>query len=204
MTHKNIALLALLGLILACLGPTKTLDEWTVGSYTIKKVEYPDFVSTSSNRYNVYVNDEIKGSSARRIDSCTLTWQAANDRFVTLNICTKEVSEIRPNKNLLDPKVIDSILIYSNKEKLTKKLSSDQLTCLVKDWNKSQVRGYSDLPFDSAFDFNPPFQYRLTLFLGTEEINFYGYNYLILANSNWKYEMDETGNLDYFNSYWDK
>ena len=74
----------------------------------------------------------------------------------------------------------------------------------VKDWNNSKTRGYSEKPFDSAFFVFPAYQYRLTVFSKGVGRPFYGYNYLILDSSNWKYEMSKNGDLKYIHNYWKK
>ena len=202
---KNITYIPIiLTLFSSCLGPCETMEEWNVDTYTIKKQKCPDMVSKSYTNYSVYIGDEIQERTGARKDSCTITWQAKNDRFLTLNICENRVTEINPRKNLLDFKKIDSVLIYSNAKGQFKQLTSEQIQKFTADWNKSKIRGYSEKQFDSAFHFFPAYQYKLTLFSESKKTEFYGYNYLILDNSNWKYEMSEFGDLEYFNGYWNE
>ena len=61
------------------------------------------------------------------------------------------MSEIKPTKNLLEFKNVDSILIYSNTNRQVKQLTSEQIQKFTSDWNKSKIRGYSEKQFDSAF-----------------------------------------------------
>ena len=191
-------------LFYSCLGPCETEQVWNFDIYTIKKEKCPDMVAANYIEYSVYLDNERKGSSASKKDSCTFTWQAENDRFLTLDICNNRIFEKRPNKISLDFKTIDSILIYSNEKKELKKLTSEKIKKFISDWNKSQIRGYSERQFDSAFYFYPAYQYKLILFSESKKTEFYGYNYLILDNSNWKYEMSEFGDLEYFNRYWNE
>ena len=189
-------------LTVSCKKDCKTIAEWNIQNYTIKKLKCPDMVASDYFKYSVYVNNKRKGSSAVKKDSCTFTWQAENDRFLTLDICNNKVFEKTPNKIGLDFKMVDSILIYSNSKSKSKKLTPEQIRKFTTDWNKSQTRGYSEKPFDSAFYFYPAYQYKLTLFSESKIKEFYGYNYLILDKNNWKYEMDENRSLEYFNEYW--
>tara|TARA_R110002072_G_C7719764_1_gene514791 strand:+ start:60 stop:674 length:615 start_codon:yes stop_codon:yes gene_type:complete len=202
MTNKLNIFLLILILTVSCQKDCETIAEWNVQNYNIKKLKCPDMVAANYFKYSVFVDNEIKGSSATKIDSCTFTWQAENDRFLTLDICNNQVFEKRPNKIGLDFKMVDSILIYSNSKSELKKLTPEQIRKFTADWNKSQTRGYSEKPFDSAFYFYPAYQYKLTLFSESNKKEFYGYNYLILDKNNWKYEMDENENLEYFNEYW--
>ena len=204
MTKKITYILIISTLFYSCLGPCETEQEWNVDIYTIKKQRCPDMVAANYTEYSVYLDNERKGNSASKKDSCTFTWQAENDRFLTLDICNNKIFEKRPNKISLDFKTIDSILIYSNEKKELKKLTSEKIKKFTSDWNKSQIRGYSEKQFDSAFYVYPAYQYKLTLFSESKKTEFYGYNYLILDNSNWKYEMSQFGDLEYFNRYWNE
>ncbi|MCA0133888.1 hypothetical protein [Winogradskyella alexanderae] len=204
MTKSITYILIILTLFSSCLGPCETEQEWNVDIYTIKKQKCPDMVAAYYIEYSVYLDNERKGNSASRKDSCTFTWQAENDRFLTLDICNNKMFEKRPNKTSFNFKTIDSILIYSNEKKELKKLTSEKIKKFTSDWNISQIRGYSEKQFDSAFHFYPAYQYKITLFSESKKTEFYGYNYLILDSSNWVYEMSEFGDLEYFNGYWNE
>ena len=164
-------------------------------------------LGVSGPRYypiTIYVDDKPKGSSASQVDSCIFTWQADSESFLTLNVCTNTITELKANKNQLDTKFIDSVQLLSNEVGKTQLLTTPQIKRLVNDWNNSKTRGYSEEPFDSAFLFFPAYQYKITVFSNEGKRSFYGYNYLILDSSNWEYEMSKTGELGYFHSYWSK
>lgn len=202
MTRKLNIFLLILTLMVSCQKDCETIAEWDVDNYNIKKLKCPDMVAAHYFKYAVYVDNELKGNSVVKKDSCKFTWQAKNDRFLTFDMCNNKVFEKKPHKVTFDFKSVDSILIYSNSKRELKKLTSDQMRKFTTDWNNSKTRGYSEKPFDSAFYFYPAYQYKLTLFSESKKKEFYGYNYLILDNSNWKYEMNKDGNLEYFNKYW--
>ena len=182
----------------------KTVQEWKVQNYRIVKSKCPDLVLAFHYEYDVYINDKIKSSGVTQVDSCIFTWQAGNESFLTLNTCDNTIQELKPNKFSLDTKIIDSVTIFSKELNKTQLMTKTQIEKLVKDWNNSKTRGYSDRPFDSSFSVFPAYQYRLIVFSKGTERPFYGYNYLILDTSNWKYEMDKTGDLKYFHNYWKK
>ena len=154
--------------------------------------------------YEVYVGDKRKGIGATQVDSCIFTWQAGSESFLTLNVCDNFVQELIPHKISLNAKFIDSVTIFSNESKQAKALSAKQIEKFVNDWNESRVRSYSDKPFDSAFFDFPAYQYKLTVFSKGMQRPFYGYNFLLLDSSNWKFEMSKTGELNYFHNYWKK
>ncbi len=177
------------------------VQEWKVQNYKIVKSKCPDLVLAFYYTYNIY-DGEKKLGNVSSIDSCVFTWQAENERFVTLNTCENSFMEIVPNKILLDKNLIDSVTMYSDELKQAKRLTTKQIEKFVKDWNESKTRGYSQEPFDSSFYRLYPYQYRLTIFSKGKQRPFYCYNYLILDSSNWEYEMSKNSDLKYFHKYW--
>jgi len=186
------------------LSKCEKIQEWNIEKYKIVKSQCPDLVLSHSISYSVYVDNEIKGSAASKLDSCKFNWQADNEQFITFNVCKNKISVIKPNKIFLNQKSIDSISIFSNSNNQAQRFTSEQINIFVNDWNNSKTRGYSTKPFDSAFSFFPSYQYKLTIFSKGQEKTFYGYNFLILDSSNWKYEMSKPNNIDYFHKYWKK
>lgn len=203
---NHITLLLLLTLLISCGDNSKKcepIQEWNVKDYRIIKSRCPDMVLAFYYDYDIYTGEERKGSVSQ-VDSCIFTWQADNESFLTLNTCDNSIQELKPHKIPLDEKAIDSITIFSRELNQTQPLTSIQKEKLIKDWNNSKIRGYSDKPFDSAFYRYYPYQYKLTIFSNNIQRQFYGYNYLILDSSNWEYEMSKTGELEYFHKYWNK
>ena len=180
----------------------KDIKGWKLDKYQFVK---SDCIGPVGPRYypiSVYIGDKELGS-ASQIDSCTFTWQADNESYLTFNVCTKTIQERKPNKIPLDKSTIDSVTIYSNEFKQTQLLTNAQIEKFVADWNDSKSRGYyPDEPFDSAFSVFPAYQFRLTVFSKEKERPFYAYNYVILDSSNWKYDMSKTGDLKYIHNYW--
>lgn len=197
----------LLAALLSCnSGMTKCeeIQEWEIRNYRIVKAKCPDLVLAFHHRYTVYIGNKSMGSGASQVDSCIFTWQAGNESFLTFNICENRIQELKPRKISLDTKSIDSVTIFSNELNKTQLLTPAQTAKFVKDWNNSKTRGYSGEPSDSAFSVFPALQYKLTVFSKEDKRHFYGYNYLILDSSNWKYEMSKAGDLEYFHNYWKK
>ena len=180
------------------------VQEWKVQDYKIVKLKCPDLVLAFYFTYEVYADDKRKGNAALQADSCNFTWQADNESFLTLNVCNNSIQELKPNKVPLDRNTIDSVTIFSNEFKRSKTLTNSQIDKFEKDWDNSETRGYSEEPFDSAFSFSPAYQYKLTVFSKGQQQIFYGYNYIILDSSNWKFEMSENSKLNYFHNYWKK
>lgn len=182
-------------------GKCEQVGEWNVQQYRIVKYKCPDIVPAFHYEYIVYKGEKNEGD-ASQVDSCIFNWQADHERFLILNACDDAVQERRPQKVALNPETIDSITIFSNELRQTLQLKKAQIKTFAKDWNNSKTRGYHEEPFDSAFVVFPAYQYKLTVFSGSDRRSFYGYNYLILDSSNWKYEMSNSGNLNYFRNYW--
>ena len=182
----------------------KDVKEWKIDKYRFVK---SDCIGPVGPRYypiSVFVGDKKLGNASHP-DSCIFTWQADPESYLTFNVCDNSIQESKPQKRLIDKTNIDSVTIYSNEFKQTQSLTNSEIEKFVTDWNKSKTRGYyPDEPFDSAFSVFPAYQYRLTVFSKGEERQFYAYNYVILDNSNWKYEMSRTDDLKYIHNYWKK
>ena len=179
------------------------VQEWKVQDYKIVKSKCPDLVLAFYYSYDIYRGDERKGTVSQ-VDSCTFTWQADNERFLTLNVCDNSIKELKSLKIPLDTKSIDSMTIFSDEFKQTQLLTRTQIETFAQDWNNSKVRSYSHKSFDSAFFVFPAYQYKLTVFSKGIERPFYGYNYLILDSSNWEFEMSRKHDLKYVHRYWKK
>lgn len=191
-------------LLWACNDTSKkceAVQEWEVRDYKIIKSRCPDLVLAHYYTYDIYRNGQRKGN-VKQIDSCIFTWQASRDSYLTLSVCNNTINEIKPTKNTLTLNSIDSMTIFSNEHNKVKRLTNRQIETFVKDWNNSVVRNYSDVSLDSVFSIFPAYQYRLTVFTNRTEQKFYGYNYLILDNSKWQYEINRDKKLDYFHNYW--
>ncbi len=201
-----ISIMIILVLVSACNQPEKKCEpvrEWKVKDYRIVKSKCPDMVLAFYYSFDIYQGEERIGNVSQ-LDTCFFTWQADKERFLTLNVCENSVTELTPNKVLLNSITIDSVTIFSNELKKTQLLTKRKIETFTKDWNSSLTRGYSNEPFDSAFYRFPAYQYKLIVYSGGTERPFYGYNYLILDSSNWKYEMSEMGDYNYFHEYWKK
>ena len=185
-------------------GDCEIIQEWKIQNYKIQKKQCPDLVLKHYFTYDLSIDGKEYVASASSVDSCTFTSELDNETFLILNACDKTIKELKPIKIPLDPNSIDSVTIFSRELNQTQSLTSKQIEQLVKDWNNSKARGYSIEPFDSAFYGYNPYQYRMTIFSNNTQRPFYGYNYLILDSSNWKYEMSKKGELDYFHKYWKK
>ncbi len=205
---KKNFILTILTLILlwACNDTSKkceVVQEWEISDYKIIKSRCPDLVLAHYFTYDIYRNDQRKGN-VKQIDSCKFTWQANRDSYLIMNVCNNTINQIKPIKKSLTINSIDSMTIYSNEHNKAKRLRNRQIETFVKDWNNSAVRNYSDISIDSVFSIFHAYQYKLTVFSNKTEQQFFGYNYLILDNSKWQYEMSENKNLNYFHSYWNQ
>ncbi|HEY6505544.1 MAG TPA: hypothetical protein VIZ28_16330 [Chitinophagaceae bacterium] len=183
----------------------KDIQEWKIDKYRFVKSDCLGYAGPRFYPISVYIGDKKQLGNASQVNSCVFTWQAGNESFLTFNICDSTIQELKPHKNLLDTKSIDSVTMFSNELNQTQLLTNTQIEKFVSDWNNSKTRGYyPDEPFDSAFSFFPAYQYRLTVFFKGAKRPFYGYNYVILDSSNWKFEMSKTGDLKYIHNYWKK
>jgi hypothetical protein len=152
--------------------------------------------------HDVYKDGKIIGSAYSNNDSCKYFCQETDERLLIFDICSNSVTLLSPSKEKINKSWVDSITIFSNKEKEIKHFTKYQVEKFVDDWNRSKPRGYSPDPFDSAFSGSPPFQYKIEIFSKGSIKVFYGYNFIVLDSSNWKYIINKHEKLDYFHSYW--
>lgn len=178
-------------------------EKWVVQGHTIVKKQCPDLVLSHFFRYEVSKDGVTTGPSAVRLDDCRFTWQATPESFLTLNVCSSSVQELKAHKVPLTAETIDSILVISRDRNESSSLSRARIQVFTRDWNNSKARAYSTAPFDSSFFAYPAYQYKLVVYSKGSPRPFYGYNYLILDSSNWEYEMSEAEDLNYFHSYWE-
>lgn len=189
--------------MVSCLEPCEEIEHLDFKNYTILKYKCPDMVLSHFYKYKIFENGNADGHHITRKDSCSFAWQAKNDKFLKINLCLNEITEKSPEKKLLLRNQIDSILIFSGSEKKLKRFSQEQIQNFVIDWNNKLVRNYSDRPYDSAFSYIEPYQYKIDVFSSSNTFEVFGYNYLILDSSNWVYKITDNKNLDYFHEIWE-
>jgi hypothetical protein len=83
----------------------ETVGEWKVQNYKVIKLKCPDLVLAFHFEYDVYLDSKKIGSGASQVDSCTFTWEADSENFLTFNICNNSIQTVQPNKIPLDKKI---------------------------------------------------------------------------------------------------
>ncbi len=178
-------------------------QEWIIKNFKIERSKCPDLVLAFYYNYKIYESDKLQGSGSL-IDSCKIGWQINNENYMIFNLCDEKIRKITSKKIELKYKEIDSVIIKSNHLNQEQKLSDQKIKKFIDNWKKSKPRDYSIKPFDSAFTTFPAYQYKFTVFSKTQKHEFFGYNYILLDESNWKYIMDKNEKLDYLQQYWNK
>ncbi len=164
--------------------------EWTFQEYLIKEYHCIGWAGPPWYSMDIYKNGKEIATNIIRQDSCTIRFRKNKEQYVNLNICENLISKINAKKTLLDIKNIDSIIMYSKKDNLTKKLNETQTRKIVIDWNDSEILGYRDKPFDSIY--YPDYSYRLFVYHNGISSEFITSTYL----------MAEKRDVEYFNKMW--
>ena len=179
----------------------KEKQNWTVGKYKIQEYECIGFVGPHYRKFDLLENEKIVEDYVSMTDTCTVNFQKQNDLVIRFNLCSKTISELKPQIVRLNLSNIDSIQIYSDSLDKNYRLSHEQTKIFVNDWNKRQVDGYSEQPFDSSFSKNlayTSYYYQLTIFSNKIKNHYYGRDNIILDSLNWKYLIGKNGKEDYF------
>jgi hypothetical protein len=174
--------------------------KWTVQEYQIQEYRCFGWAGPPWYPMDIYENGNEITNDIIRKDSCLIGFRKEKELYLYLNICENSIKEIRPNKNLLSTKSIDSIQIVSKTTNQTKKLNEQQIRKIVTDWNKSQVWDYRDEVYDSIF--YPEYDYELYVYQKKKKTEFITENYLMADRNQWTYIMSSEKNKKYFNEIW--
>jgi hypothetical protein len=170
-----------------------------IGPYTIAEGSCIGPVGPRYQSLSVYKGKKHLGSGFQK-DSCTILADPKDGLHMVFDICKNEVIEMVPAKQEIDLEMVDSVLIFSNELKISKRLSSSKTERFIKDWNRSKVDDYRDEPPDSIFW--PNYQYRLEVYTQTGKREFLGFNFLVSDRTHWTYTINKKENLDYFHKLW--
>lgn len=195
-----------------------TLEEWNIEEYRITYSRKLGPVGSHYYQYDVFKKKKHLSYAASLIDndSCLLRFREKNDFYVDFNLCQQTNNILRPNKEKLDLKTIDSItirpydsirLVPSGKpypepyydtlitknfdSTYTKKLNEKEIKRFVKKWNTSKVNGLNRL--------GKSYGYLLTIYSKGSVRKIKVLNHYLTENENWSYESKED---DFFLELW--
>ena len=180
----------------------KKNKSWTFNEYKI--IEYECLGWAGPKYYPLYLNKNGKelANSGSKIDSCRFRFRPDMNLYLTLNICTGAIIELRPQKNEIDLNKIDSIVMYKNSNPIKKKkLDENKIKQFVNDWNKSEVSDYREGNLNSIFS---NYQYRIKVYKNDKVKEFVTYNHLIADETNWTYYITNYSNKNYMNQLWNE
>lgn len=184
----------------------KKTNEWQVENYSIIEKKCKDGVTGFFKTYYLFEGEKKVTHLSRlyEIDTCEFGWQVDKKKFVKFNVCKNLITDIQSKKQRLERATVDSIKLVKEVSREEKILRPDLVDQFVRDWNNCDTRDYNSRPFDKAFEYYYPYQYKILVYSSGEVTQFYGYNFVILDQTNWKSEMGPNGYIDYFNDYWNK
>ena len=82
---------------------------------------------------------------------------------------------------------VSSVNIRDYNSGVTKTLGEDAMKKFIKDWNRSKISGHRDI--------NPIFHsentFEISVYLGNNQVKFYGSHYLITDETNWVYYINK-------------
>jgi hypothetical protein len=178
------------------------IQEWKIENYKIIKSKCLGPAGPPYYPLGIYKGTKFFGDIGFQKDDCTITFQATSDLYSIFDICKNQLTEIKPDKKLIELSTVDSIQIFSKDLNQNKRLSQDLVDKFIKDWNKSKPSDYRDKPVDSVF--YPSYQYRLTVYSKSATTEFLGLNFLVSNKTKWTYYIDDSEDVDYFTKLWAK
>lgn len=197
---------------------SKTLEEWNIGEYRITYSRKLGPVGSHFYQYDVFKKKKHLSYAASLVDndSCILRFREKNDYYVDFNLCQKTKKTLRPDKEKLNLKSIDSItirpydsiqLVPSGKSypepyydslitknfdsTYTKKLNEKEIKIFVKKWNTSKVNGLNRL--------RKTYGYLLTIYSKGSVRKIKVLNNYLTENEEWSYESKDN---DFFKELW--
>lgn len=200
------------------LSEANILKEWTIDKYRITYSRKIGPTGPHYFQYEVYKNDKYLSCAAYLIDSdsCLLRFREENDYYVDFNLCDFTKKLLRPDKQKIDSKAIDSItirlydsmrLVPSGKSypaayydtvviknfdpTLTKKLNEKEIKVFINKWNHSKTNGLDRL--------GGSYHYLLIVYSGSSKREIKTLNNYLTENESWSYETAED---DFFDKLW--
>jgi len=176
--------------------------QWTVNTYTIQEEKCLGWAGPHYYPLSLIENGTAIANNGHQIDSCIIRFIPDNDLYIELNICSKQVTELRPKKIAL-PSSIDSIIMYNTKLKQSKKLTKEAESVFVHQWNKAQVHDFRD----NNNPFYPNTLYVIKVFSKTKVRKFETGNFMIKDEDHWSYnflEGDEDTSVKKFDEFWNE
>ncbi|MGV3611474.1 MAG: hypothetical protein ACO1N0_11020 [Fluviicola sp.] len=197
------------------------IKEWNIDNYTITYSKKNGPAGGAFYQYDIYKGKKHLSYAASLLnkDSCLLRFREKNDYYVDFNLCSKTKTILRPDKQKLDWKAIDSITIrptdsiqliptgkphpgpyfdtIRNKNfdpTYALKLNDKELKAFVKKWNNSKADGINERNKKS-------YQFQLTIYTGKSIRVINTSNYFLIDESVWSYESEED---DFFNKLWNR
>lgn len=189
---------------------SKTLEEWNIGEYRITHSKKLGPVGSHFYQYDVFKNKKHLSYAASLVDndSCILRFREKNDYYVDFNLCQKTKKILRPDKENLNLKSIDSIsirpydsirlipsgrqypepyydsLITKNFDSTdTKKLNEKEIKIFVEKWNSSKVNGLNRI--------GKHYEYLLTIYSKGSVREIKVLNNYLTENEEWSYESKD-------------
>ncbi|PQV44731.1 hypothetical protein CLV33_11810 [Jejuia pallidilutea] len=178
-------------------------NTWTINEYEIIENKCLGWAGPHYYPLDLKKNGEYIASSGYKLDSCNFRFEPKNGQYLILNICDKEITELKSHKSEIDIEKVDSIIMVSGIDPNKRiKLNQNKTERFVKDWNKSKVSDYRDGILDSIF--HPNYQYKLIVFENRKKKEFVTFNFLIADESNWTYYITNDSDKDYMNRLWNE
>jgi len=96
-------------------------NSWIVKQYRIQEIKCLGWAGGPYYQYTLFTNTKEIVSNGNKIDSCCISFMPTNDLYLRLNVCNYEIIELRPQKEKINFKNVDSIIVISTIDSLKSK-----------------------------------------------------------------------------------
>ena len=178
-------------------------QNWTFKNYTIEEYKCLGWAGPPYYPLYLYKNGKEIMGTGHKLDSCTIRFISQKDLYLKFNICNNQVTELSPQKKLLELNQVDSIIMINIEQNKSKRLEKKDMRQFIQKWNKAPVFDFRD----NENPFYPNSSYTLKVYVAGNLREFETGNFMIKDEDNWSYnflEPREETNVKKFDDMWNK
>ena len=178
-------------------------NSWSVGEYEIQEYKCIGWAGPYYSHLYLYKNNEELSENGKKLDSCTMRFKIRDSLYLKLDICNNRITQLKPQKKLLDFNEIDSIIMFSIELNTEKVLKADDIKKFVQMWNNAPAFGIRD----EEKPFYPNASFIIKVYTTDSLREFETGNWLIKNDGNWVYSFLESGektNVKKFEKMWNE
>jgi hypothetical protein len=201
---RFVFIICMMALVSSCgllkLTECKYNRQWDIEQYHIVEANCIGPVGPRYYPVSLYKGKKLIKGQGYKSNDCSVEFQPSNDLFLSFDICNNTYAAIKPARQKIDIKIVDSAFIFSLEKYTGRLLKTNAISGFIKDWNKSEPLDYRSGNPDSVF--HPSFQYIILIYTPGKTYEFMAFNHLVSDRTNWVYSINRKDDPDYFDKLW--